>query len=59
MAERLEQRFGGSVALIEGAKGEFTVWLGDTEVAGKTDGMFPQFDEVLELMGAVVESSQQ
>ena len=56
MADRLEQRFGGSVALIEGGKGEFTVWLGDTEVAGKSDGMFPQFDEVLELMGAALDA---
>jgi predicted Rdx family selenoprotein len=57
LAEKLEARFGGKVALLEGAKGEFTVWLGDSLVAEKRDGMFPQAGEVLDMMDAAVGSS--
>jgi len=50
LAERLEENFGGRVAVLEGAKGEFSVWLGESLVAGKSNGMFPQTEEVLDLM---------
>jgi len=45
------------VALLEGAKGEFSVWLGESLVAGKSDGMFPQPQEVLERMGLAMEQN--
>ena len=38
------------MAVLEGAKGEFSVWLGESLVAGKSNGMFPQTEEVLDLM---------
>jgi len=55
LAERLEERFGDKVELIESKDGEFTVWLGEALVAGKSNGMFPEFDKVLESMASAVE----
>ena len=34
--------------LVEGNRGEFTAWVGDREVAGKTRRGFPSDDAVLE-----------
>ena len=41
MAALIEKDAGGSVELIEGKRGEFTVWVGEELVAGKSADGFP------------------
>jgi hypothetical protein len=40
--------------LIEGRRGEFTVWVGDSQVAGKDEDNFPSENEVVEAVRRAV-----
>ena len=47
MAALLEQEIGAEAELVEGNRGEFTVWVGDQRVAGKDAMGFPSEQDVL------------
>ena len=47
MAAVLEQELGIESELVEGKRGEFTVWLGDELIAQKDANGFPSEDDVL------------
>ena len=48
MAALIRTRTGADAELIEGGRGEFTVWVGDQRVAEKTSGAFPSDEEAVE-----------
>jgi hypothetical protein len=48
LADRIQEAYGVKVDVIEGARGEFTVWLEGDLVAEKTSEDFPDEDVVLE-----------
>jgi hypothetical protein len=43
----IAQETGVTPELVEGRRGEFTIWVGDREVAGKSRKGFPSDDIVL------------
>ena len=47
MAAVLEDDLGEEAELVEGNRGEFTVWVGEEQVAGKNAIGFPTEQEVL------------
>ena len=47
MAALIKSRTGIEPDLIEGGRGEFTVWVGDDRVAQKDASGFPEDDQVL------------
>ena len=47
MAALIEKETGVEPELIAGGRGEFTVWVGEKQVAQKGPGGFPADDEVL------------
>lgn len=47
MAALLESRTGIKPDVVEGGRGEFTVWVGNTKVAQKDANGFPEDDQVL------------
>lgn len=47
MAALIRKGTGLDAELIEGARGEFTVWVGDERVAQKSSLGFPTDDEAL------------
>ena len=47
MAAVLKQELAVETELIEGKRGEFTVWVGDEVVAQKGPGGFPTEEEAL------------
>ncbi len=47
MAELIKRELGVETELIEGDRGEFTVWVGDELVAKKGLIMFPKDQKVL------------
>lgn len=47
MAELLKKELGVETKLIEGDRGEFTVWVGDSVVAKKNWLGFPDDEKVL------------
>lgn len=47
MAARLDADLHVSAEIIEGKRGEFTVWVGDRKVAEKTWSGFPPDDEIV------------
>ena len=47
MAVLIKGDIGIDVELIEGARGEFTVWVGEKRVAQKDANGFPSEDEAL------------
>ena len=47
MAELLKRELGVETKLIEGGRGEFTVWVGDEVVAKKGWFGFPEDEKVL------------
>ena len=47
MAALVESRTGIKPDVIEGGRGEFTVWVGKTRVAQKDANGFPEDDDVL------------
>jgi hypothetical protein len=48
VAALIKTRTGADAELIEGGRGEFTVWVDDERVAQKTSGTFPSDDEAVE-----------
>ena len=54
MAAELKQKLGITTKLIEGDRGEFTVWVGPTKVAEKTNGEFPVESDVVKAVQAVL-----
>ena len=47
MAAVLEENLGEKAELVEGNRGEFTVWVGEERVAGKDAMGFPSEQDVL------------
>ncbi len=47
MAAIIKSKFGVEPELIEGGRGEFTVWVGDQQVAQKGWLRFPSDEKVL------------
>ena len=47
MAAVLEEDIGAKAELIEGNRGEFTVWVGEERVAGKDATGYPSEQDVL------------
>ena len=47
MAAFLKQRLGADSEIVEGNRGEFTVWVGDAVVARKDAQGFPSEQDVL------------
>lgn len=47
MAAELKRSLGVDSTLIEGNKGEFTVWVGPRKVADKVNGEFPREQDVV------------
>jgi hypothetical protein len=52
VAAELKRNLGLATKLIEGDRGEFTVWVGPTKVAEKKDGEFPTPEEVVQAVAA-------
>jgi len=48
VAARLERDLGLAAEIVEGRRGEFTVWVGDRLVAEKTSTGFPTDDDIVE-----------
>jgi hypothetical protein len=47
VAAVIEQETGAETELVEGGRGEFTVWVAGQKVAGKTTEGFPTEQQVL------------
>ena len=47
MAARLKTDLNLDADIIEGARGEFSVWVGDRKVAEKSAGVFPSDDAIV------------
>jgi len=47
VAARLEADLHVSAEIVEGRRGEFTVWVGDRKVAEKTSSGFPADDDIV------------
>jgi hypothetical protein len=47
VAALINSKLGVEPELVEGGRGEFTVWVGQNRVAQKNAGAFPEDDEVL------------
>jgi hypothetical protein len=47
VAALIKQDTGIDTAIIEGGRGEFTVWVGEETVAKKHAGVFPADEEVV------------
>lgn len=47
MAALIKKETGADADLIEGGRGEFTVWVGDEQVARKDSDAFPVDHDVL------------
>jgi len=47
VAAFIEDRIGVKSEVVEGARGEFTVWVGDERVAQKSEDGFPAEQQVL------------
>jgi hypothetical protein len=47
VAAFIEEKTGVTPEVVEGARGEFTVWVGDKQVAQKTADGFPSEQEAL------------
>ena len=54
MAELLERELKVSTRLVEGDRGEFTVWVGDRVVSKKNWLGFPSDEKVLEAVRAAL-----
>ncbi|MCW5961338.1 MAG: Rdx family protein [Pyrinomonadaceae bacterium] len=46
-AAAIKERFSLETELIEGGRGEFTVWIGDKKIAEKGWIRFPTIDKIL------------
>jgi hypothetical protein len=47
VAALIKSAVGHDAELVEGGRGEFTVWVGQNRVAQKNAGAFPEDDDVL------------
>ncbi len=47
MAALIKDALGVDTELVEGARGEFTVWVGDQRVAQKDEGGFPSDEDAV------------
>ena len=47
MAALIKKAMGLDPELVEGDRGEFTVWVGEKVVARKDSGVFPEDNDVL------------
>lgn len=47
MAARLKSDLHLDAEIVEGNRGEFTVWVGDRKVAEKAGGVFPSDDAIV------------
>lgn len=47
MAALIKKELGVDPDLVEGDRGEFTVWVGETVVARKDAGVFPEDSDVV------------
>ena len=54
MADAIKEATGESSELISGYKGEFTIWVDDTQVADKIDGEFPEDADVVSAVTAAL-----
>jgi predicted Rdx family selenoprotein len=54
VAALIERELGAAVALEEGARGEFSVWVGEALVARKQDGGFPEDTDVVSAVGTAL-----
>ena len=54
MAALINQDTGIDAAIIEGGRGEFTVWVEDATVAKKDAGGFPDDDEIVAAVRAAL-----
>jgi len=54
VAAELKKKLGIASTLVEGNKGEFTVWVGPTKVADKKNGEFPTESEVVAAVQGVL-----
>jgi hypothetical protein len=54
VAAELKRKLGVASSLIEGDRGEFTVWVGQNKVADKNGGDFPTSEEVVEAVRAAL-----
>jgi len=52
VAAELKKHLGVTSKLIEGDRGEFTVWVGPAKVADKRNGEFPTPEEVVQAVAA-------
>ena len=56
MAADLKRGLGVDATLIEGDRGEFTVWVDQKRVAGKNGDEFPDGEEVVAAVRAAMKS---
>jgi len=54
VAALIQQATGVEPELIEGARGEFTAWVGESKVAQKTTFGFPSDQEILAAVRAAL-----
>jgi hypothetical protein len=54
VAAELKRHLGVTTRLIEGDRGEFTVWVGPKKVADKQHGDFPEESEVVKAVQAAL-----
>ena len=54
MAALIQQATGVEPQLVEGARGEFTAWVGESKVAQKTTFGFPSDQEILAAVRAAL-----
>jgi len=48
VAARLQRELGLETDLVEGNRGEFTVWVDGRKIAEKASGVFPSDDAIVE-----------
>jgi len=54
VAAELKKKLGVGSTLIEGDRGEFTVWVGPNKVADKVNGEFPTPEAVVKVVQAAL-----
>jgi hypothetical protein len=56
VAARLARDLHRAADIVEGRRGEFTVWVGDRKVAEKTTFGFPNDDEIVEAVRGAIKT---
>jgi hypothetical protein len=57
VAALIKDEFGVETELVEGARGEFTVWVGDQKVAQKAEGVFPSDEDAVSAVKRAIEAA--